>query len=91
MTKSLLATVVCAACVALPACGGSSSGSKPKSGEQLQAVATQCARHAGHDRAALTSCLKDHGIKLPAGNSKLDDCLKSAGDDLSAVVACGKQ
>lgn len=62
-----------------------------RNGAKLQSIANACAKSAGHDKAALTACLKDHGLQVGSENTPLDKCLKDAGEDVGKVLACSKQ
>lgn len=62
-----------------------------RNGAKLQQIANACAKSAGHDKAAMTSCLKAHGLQLSSGNTALDSCLQQAGDNVADILACSKK
>jgi hypothetical protein len=58
---------------------------------RAQAIVDRCTARAqaGGGRAALISCLAAHGLKAPA-TPNLDACLKAAGSNVTAILACSK-
>jgi hypothetical protein len=65
-TRSLLAACLVTSGMALAACGGGSKSSSPTATASKPATSTGARPPASGNFAALTTCLKKHGITLPA-------------------------